>query len=78
MGVPCHRIPLSGATPEYQGDLMIGDFRCEVKARASGSGFTLLERWLGDFDVLFLRRDRALPLVLLPWSTWARLMRPPT
>ena len=38
----------------------------EVKARKNGSGFALLEKWLDTYDVLFLRRDRADPLVLLP------------
>jgi hypothetical protein len=37
-----------------------------VKARKNGSGFALLEKWLDTYDVLFLRRDRADPLVLLP------------
>ena len=46
----------------------------EVKARKNGSGFTQLEKWLSEYDVLFLRRDRADPLVLLPWSTWATLL----
>jgi hypothetical protein len=36
--------------------------------------FALLERWLGDADMLFLRRDRAEPLVVLPWRVWARLL----
>ena len=40
----------------------------EVKARKNGSGFTQLEKWLSEYDVLFLRRDRADPLVLLPWT----------
>ena len=46
----------------------------EVKARKNGSGFTQLEKWLGDYQVLFLRRDRADPLVVLPWSTWEALL----
>jgi len=33
-----------------------------------------LKRGLGDADALFLRRDRADPLVVLPWATWARLV----
>ena len=37
-----------------------------MKARGNGSGFTLLEKWLGDYQVLFLRRDRADPLVVPP------------
>ena len=32
------------------------------------------ERWLGDNDLIFLRRDRAEPMVVLPWETWARLL----
>jgi hypothetical protein len=28
----------------------------EVKGRGKGAGFATLERWLGDNDVLFLRR----------------------
>lgn len=76
-------MPLSGAA-RYRGngadvDLYVfgrdaAPLVCEVKARASGEGFATLERWLGDADVLFLRRDRAEPLVVLPWSTWARLL----
>jgi len=33
-----------------------------------------LERWLGENDLLFLRRDHAEPLVLLPWRVWAALL----
>jgi hypothetical protein len=46
----------------------------EVKSRKNGSGFTLLEKWLGDYQALFLRRNRADPLVVLPWSTWVTLL----
>lgn len=68
------RVPLSGAGP-YKGDIEVAGLRCEVKGRASGDGFKVLERWLGTNDVLFLRRDRQKPLVLLPWDIWAKLMR---
>jgi hypothetical protein len=34
-----------------------------------------LERWLGDYDLLVLRRDHTDPLVLLPWRTWAVLLK---
>ena len=47
----------------------------EVKARAGGGGFKTLERWLGDNDLLFLRRDRSTPLVVMPWSLYEQLMR---
>ncbi|MBM3560734.1 MAG: hypothetical protein FJX53_12850 [Alphaproteobacteria bacterium] len=82
-GVHAERIPLSGAT-RYQGrsaDLDVYAFVCEAaplvceaKARAGGAGFTTLEKWLSDADALFLRRDRAEPMIVLPWSTWARLL----
>lgn len=74
LGLAAHRVPLSGAVDGYKGDVMVGDLRCEVKGRARGQGFTMLERWLGDFDVLFLRRDRQEPLIVLPWATWKRIM----
>jgi len=76
-GIPCERVPLSGAAGgAVGGDLVIaGRFRAEVKARASGEGFTTLERWLGENDVLLLKRNRAAPLVVLPWNVYTKLMR---
>ena len=47
----------------------------EVKSRKDGAGFALIERWLGENDVLFLRRARAAPVVVVPWATWVRLMQ---
>jgi hypothetical protein len=83
IGVKAERVPLSGAA-RYQGnggDIDVYPWGpegpplcCQVKARAGGEGFATLERWLGDSDALFLRRDRADPLVVLPWSTWVRLV----
>ena len=37
-------------------------------------GFVTLESWLGENDALFLIRDRAEPLVVLPWASWERLV----
>ena len=76
-GVPCERVPLSGAAGgSYSGDLLIcGEYTGEVKARASGAGWKVLEGWLIDNDMLFLRRDRQQPLVLLPWGAYTELMR---
>lgn len=83
MGVHAERVPLSGAS-RYQdngGDLDIypfgreaGPLCCEVKARRNGAGFKTLARWLDDNDVLFLREDRAEPLVVLPWHIWRKLL----
>jgi hypothetical protein len=47
----------------------------EAKAHKSGGGFVQLERWLGEYDALFVRRDRAEPLLVVPRRTWARLVR---
>jgi len=45
-----------------------------VKGRKSGAGFTTLEGWLAEYDALFLRRNGAGPLVVLPWRVWARIL----
>ena len=79
MGVDCERVPLSGsAGGRFAGDLVIEHdgalYRAEVKARATGNGFKTLEGWIGDHDMLFLRRDRAEPMVVLTWRTYAKLM----
>lgn len=83
IGTHAERVPLSGAQ-KYRNGVDVDVYPwgregpplvCEVKARASGEGFALLERWLGEADVLFLRRDRTTPLVVLPWSTWQRLIK---
>ena len=50
-------------------------FVAEVKARKSGNGFTTLETWLADYDCLFLRRNNAEPLVVLPWRIWRSLLQ---
>ena len=43
----------------FSGDILIAaELRAEVKARANGQGFAIIERWLGDNDMLFLRRDQ--------------------
>lgn len=83
IGIDAERVPLSGAA-QYKSECHDLDIyprgrgrpslRGEVKGRASGAGFTLLERWLSDSDVLFLRRDRQEPLVLVPWRVWAELL----
>ena len=75
-GVFAERVPLSGsAGGSFSGDLRIGELRGEVKARQAGQGFKTLERWLGDNDLLFLRRDRAEPIVVMEWQTYMQIMR---
>lgn len=83
IGVHAERYPLSGAS-RFRGsghDIDIYPFGAdeaplvaEVKARGDGSGFAMLEKWLGEYDVLFLRRDRQDPLVVLPWRVWQRFL----
>ena len=75
-GIDAERVPLSGAAGgSHSGDLVVkGRYRAEVKARANGSGFKTLEGWLGDNQLLFLRRDRAEPLVCMPWYIYLILM----
>jgi len=83
-GIRAGRVPLSGAmkfrnTASTDVDVYArgpdaAPFVCEVKARASGEGFVMLERWLGDADALFLVRDRQAPLVVLPWDRWLEII----
>ena len=76
LGIEAERIPLSGAAGgSFTGDVRIAGLgTAEVKARAGGQGFATLERWLGTHPALFLRRDRAAPLVLLTWQKYAELL----
>ena len=83
LGIKAERYPLSGAS-RFRGsghDVDIYTFGndaapmvAEVKGRKNGAGFVTLEKWLGKYDGLFLRRNNADPLVLLPWRIWARLL----
>jgi Holliday junction resolvase len=83
LGIHSERVPLSGASQYrnsghdidiYARGMDEAPIVAEVKARKDGAGFTQLERWLGDFDALFLRRNHADPMVVLPWRVWAALL----
>jgi len=75
-GIPAKRVPLSGAMAGYKGDIRVGStLVAEVKARANGEGFATLARWLGANDLLFLRRDRSAPIVVIEWETYLRMVR---
>lgn len=70
-GLDAERVPLSGAqggsfTDDVEVRLGGRKLRAEVKARKSGKGFVQLESWLGNADLLVLKRDRAPPMALLP------------
>jgi hypothetical protein len=83
LGIFSERYPLSGAS-RFRGsghDIDVYLFGreeapivAEAKARKNGAGFTTLEKWLGEFDCLFLKRNNTDPLVVLPWRVWARLI----
>jgi Holliday junction resolvase len=84
LGIHAEKVPLSGATRYQQNGADVDIyFRgkdeaplvAEVKGRKSGEGFRQLERWLAENDALFLRRNNAEPLVVLPWRTWVKLIR---
>ena len=74
--VPCRRRQAAGIAdgPDDPDLLVAGCLDAEVKARASGSGFKTLERWLAKHDLLFLRRDRKQPLVVMPWEVYAAIL----
>jgi hypothetical protein len=83
LGVHAERYPLSGAS-RFRGsghDLDIYAFGrdaaplvAECKARKNGAGFTTLEKWLGEYDLLALKRNHADPMIVLPWRVWAALL----
>jgi Holliday junction resolvase len=83
LGVHAERYPLSGAS-RFRGsghDIDIYAYGkdaaplvAEVKSRKGGGGFIQLERWLGEFDLLALRRNNADPLIVVPWRVWAALL----
>ena len=84
IGIKAERYPPSGAS-SFRGashdiDLYVfgrdqAHLVAESKARRSGSGFRTLENWLGEHDVLFLRKDNSDPLLLLPWRVWTLLLK---
>lgn len=85
-GIPARRVVMSGAAARYDerlaGDVDIGVlpngralFTSEIKARKNGAGFKVMEDWLGDNDLLILRRDNTKPFVAMSWDTFIELMQ---
>ena len=77
LGLPCFRVPLSGAAGgQWSGDIhvpLLGRvLRAEVKSR--GDGFKQLYAWLAGFDLLIVKADRRDPLVVLPLALVVELM----
>jgi hypothetical protein len=82
LGIKAERYPLSGASrfrgSSHDVDVYVfgtdeAPLVAEVKARKKGAGFTQLETWLGEYDLLVLRRNHPDPMIVLPWRTWAAL-----
>jgi Holliday junction resolvase len=83
IGIHAERYPLSGAS-RFRGSghdidiYLLGKdqapIKAEVKGRKNGAGFLTLENWIGEYDALFLRKDRTDPMVVIPWRVWAQLV----
>ena len=76
-GIQAERVPLSGSCGgSFSGDLIIdGKYTAEVKARGTGGGFTLIDRWLEDRDVLIVKQDRKPPLMVLTFQAYSDLIQ---
>lgn len=80
-GIDCERVPLSGSMGgKYSGDLAIPNverraFVCESKARRDGTGFKVIEGWLEEKDILFIKRNNQNPMIVLSWETYLKLMK---
>jgi len=81
MHVLARRVPLSGASDYTHGaDVDIypwgeeqGALVAEVKARKTLP--KVWTQWLGENDLLFIKQDREAPFVVMPWDTYARLVK---
>jgi len=77
IGVEAERMPLSGSLGgKYRDDVLIaGTVRAEVKARKNGEGFKVLETWMKDCPLLFLKRDRVAPMVVMTAELYQELAK---
>jgi Holliday junction resolvase len=75
-GIEAVKVPLSGAVEGFKGDVIVGrdGYRGECKSRKNGEGFAVIEGWLKGNDLLFMKRDRAEPLVVMTFEMYIRLM----
>ncbi len=65
----CLRVPLSGASQGFKGDVILRGYTGECKLRANG--FKNIYKWLGDNDFLTIRSDNNERLYVLKESTLA-------
>lgn len=82
MGLPCERVPHSGAIKgkltDMQGEDIKIDMRgatvtAEVKARKDG--WKTIYQQIDRTDILFLKANNKPPLVVLHWDTWEWLLK---
>lgn len=72
IGVETKRVPLSGVLGgEFRDDIVLPYGRGEIKMRRGATGWKTLKVWMKDTQAMFLLEDRTLPLVVLPWATYA-------
>ena len=48
----------------------------EIKGRKNGEGFSVLERWKGDNDLLILKRNHRQPAVFMDMDQLEKLLWP--
>jgi hypothetical protein len=75
LGLPCSRVPLSGAL----GGAWSGDIDLELRGRIAKiqikarRQFDTLHEWLRSNDFLILKADRCDPLMVMPLELFAEL-----
>ena len=78
-GLYSRRQPMSGSLIGLPHDVVVkiphlGELNIEVKARAGGTGFKTLARWIGSADLLMLVEDREDPKVVMSWKTFKKFL----
>ena len=78
-GLYSRRQPMSGSLIGLPHDVVVkiphlGELNIEVKARAGGTGFKTLARWIGSADLLMLVEDREDPKVVMSWRTFKKFL----
>ncbi len=78
-GINAERVPLSGGMGGSFGSqdvqLSINGEIVQFECKRRAGGFKMLYRWMDDADGLFLRADREQTLVVIPFETFAELVK---
>ena len=75
-GLTVERRSLSDQSADGGPDLIIeGHLTCEIKSRKDGGGFSLLNRWKSDNDLLILKQNNREALALVSFAFLAELLR---